>query len=88
MFQKRRVTVEVGDIFIETLSGKQKIFRSLGIADQAPKGTFQSFWEVTELCNFNGLPHGRLTNRETGQVRTIAMDALERQEIYTKQTRS
>lgn len=84
MFGPRRVTVSQGDVFIETLSGKRKIFKSMGIADSSPADTFQSLWEVTELMQFNGLPHARLTNRDNGQIRTIALDALERQEIYKK----
>lgn len=85
MFGPRRVTVAEGDVFIETLSGKRKIFKSMGIADSAPAETFQSLWVVTELLQFNGLPHARLAHRDSGQVRTIALDALERQEIYKKQ---
>ncbi len=84
MFGPRRVTVAQGDVFIETLSGKRKIFKSMGITDSAPVDTFQSLWEVTELMQFNGLPHARLSNRDTGQIRTIALDALERQDIYKK----
>lgn len=85
MFGPRRVSVALGDVFIETLAGKKKIFRSMGIADSAPADTFQSLWEVTELMQFNSLPHARLVNRDSGQIRTIALDALERQEIYKKQ---
>ena len=86
MFQKRRVSVAIGDIFTESLKGKKKIFRAMGVADSTPAEAFVSFWKVTELCQFNGLPHAKLINRETGQQRTIALEALERQEIYRKQT--
>jgi len=84
MFGARRVSVSVGDEFIETLTGKRKIFKSMGIVDSAPADTFQSLWVVSEMIVFNDLPHARLTNHQTGQVRTISLDALERQEIYKK----
>jgi hypothetical protein len=86
MFGPRRVSVSVGDVFIETLAGKRKIFKSMGIADSSPADTFQSLWTVTEMIEFNDLPHARLTNRDSGQTRTIALDALERQEIYKKKS--
>ena len=84
MFGRRRVDVALGDIFIETLKGKKKIFRAMGVADATPSEAFESLWEVTEICDFNGLPHAKLTNHESGLLRTIALDALERQEIYRK----
>lgn len=84
MFGRRRVEVALGDIFVETLKGKKKIFRAMGVADATPADVFESLWEVTEICHFNGLPHAKLTNHANGLVRTIAIDALERQEIYRK----
>lgn len=84
MFGKRRVTVAMGDVFVETLTGKKKIFRAMGVADSTPAEAFVTDWEVTEICTFNGLPHAKLTNHESGLIRTIALDALERQEIYKK----
>lgn len=84
MFGPRRVSVSIGDIFVETLPGKKKIFRSMGIADTTPAAAFYSHWEVVAIDRFNGLPHAKLTHKETGQVRTIALDALERQEVYKK----
>ena len=86
MFGNRRVTVALGDEFIETLKGKKKIFRAMGVADSTPAEAFESLWEVTEFCNFNGLPHAKLSNHESGLVRIIAIDALERQELYKKKT--
>jgi len=84
MFGRRRVNVALGDVFVETLPGKKKIFKSMGIADSAPAETFQSLWTVTALEQFNGLDHAKLEHKESGQIRTIALDALERQEIYVK----
>lgn len=84
MFGRRRVTVSIGDIFIETLPGKKRIFKSMGIAEQSPAETFQSLWTVISLDQFNGLDHAKLEHKESGQIRTIALDALERQDIYIK----
>ena len=86
MFGNRRVTVALGDEFIETLKGKKKIFRAMGVADSTPTEAFETLWEVTELCNFNGLPHAKLSNHDSDLVRIIAIDALERQELYKKKT--
>lgn len=86
MFGRRRVSVAIGDVFIETLAGKKKIFRSMGVADSSPAEAFQSFWTVTALDRFNGLDHAKLEHKESGQVRTIALDALERQDIYVKKS--
>lgn len=86
MFGRRRIKVAIGDVFVETLPGKKKIFKSMGVADSAPAETFQSLWTVTSLEQFNGLAHAKLAHKESGQIRTIALDALERQEIYVKKT--
>lgn len=88
MFGRRRVSVSIGDVFIETLPGKRKIFRSMGIADSAPAETFQSLWTVIALDQFNGLDHAKIEHKESGQIRTIALDALERQDIYVKRPES
>jgi hypothetical protein len=66
------------------LAGKKKIFRSMGVSETAPVETFQSLWEVVSLENFNDLPHAKLAHKESGQIRSISLDALERQEIYKK----
>jgi hypothetical protein len=84
MFGRRRVSVAIGDVFVETLPGKKKIFKSMGIADSSPAETFQSLWTVTKLDRFNGLDHARLQHTQSGQIRTIALDALQRQDIYVK----
>lgn len=84
MFGRQRVSVAIGDVFIETLPGKKKIFRAMGVADSSPAETFQSLWTVMSLDQFNGLAHAKLEHKESGQIRTIALDALERQDIYVK----
>lgn len=84
MFGKRRVSVALGDIFIEMLKGKKKIFSSMGVANSTPAEAFTTLWEVTELCQFNGLPHAKLVDHDSGLQRIIALDALERQELYRK----
>ena len=33
MFNRRRVSVELGDVFVEDLPGKKSIFRALGLAE-------------------------------------------------------
>ena len=84
MFRRRRVSVELGDVFVEDLPGKKSIFRALGETDRTPQDSFLSYWKVSELLQFNELPHAKLTHSETGQQRVIARAALERQEIYKK----
>lgn len=88
MFGRRKVKVNVGDVFIEPLDGKKRIFRALGIADSVPAEHFQSIWNVEALPEFNGLPHARLFNPESGAWRVIAVSTLEAQEGYVKQRSS
>ena len=85
MFGKKEVSVEVGDCFVEPLAGKKQIFRALGIAEKASAEAFVSTWEVTEITQFNNLPHARIVNSESGITRTISVDTLARQEKYLKQ---
>ena len=85
MFGKKEVSVEVGDCFVEPLAGKKKIFRALGIAEKASAEAFVSTWEVTEITQFNNLPHARIVNSEAAFTRTISVDTLARQENYLKQ---
>ena len=85
MFGKKEVSVEIGDCFVEPLAGKKRIFRALGIAEKASAGAFVSTWEVTEITQFNNLPHARIVNNESGITRTISVDTLARQENYLKQ---
>ena len=85
MFGKKEVSVEVGDCFVEPLAGKKRIFWALGIAEKASAEAFVSTWEVTEITQFNNLPHARIVNSESGIIRTISVDTLARQENYLKQ---
>ena len=85
MFGKKEVSVEVGDCFVEPLAGKKRIFRALGIAEKASAEALVSTWEVTEITQFNNLPHARIVNSESGIIRTISVDTLARQENYLKQ---
>lgn len=85
MFNRRRVSVGLGDVFVEDLPGKKSIFRALGVAENTPSDSFLNYWKVSELVQFNGLPHAKLTHCENGQQRVIACDALACQEIYKKQ---
>ena len=85
MFGKKEVSVEVGDCFVEPLAGKKRIFRALGIAEKASAEAFVSTWEVTEITQFNNLPHARIVNNDSGITRTISVDTLARQENYLKQ---
>ena len=84
MFGRRAVSVNIGDLFIEPLLGKKRIFKALGIADRSAPEAFETFWEVTELVDFNGMPHARLHNAESDITRTIAVEALARQDNYKK----
>ena len=56
----------------------------MGVANSTPAEAFTTLWEVTELCQFNGLAHSKLVNHDSGLQRIIALDALERQELYRK----
>ncbi len=89
MFRCKRVSVQLGDVFAEKLTGNEDILRPIGLAPLSMDGsvdrTFQSFWLVTELCRFNNLPHARLVNQESDQQRMISTDALAQQNIYRKQ---
>ncbi len=84
MFGRRPITVEVGDVFIEPLAGKRRIFKALGIAERADASTFEMLWDITEIMSFDGLPHARLRSRENGNERVISVDALSRQDFYLK----
>ena len=57
----------------------------LGIAEKASAEAFVSTWEVTEITQFNNLPHARIVNSDSGITRTISVDTLARQENYLKQ---
>ena len=85
MFGRRRVSVALGDTFIETLKGKRKIFKAMGVDKATPVDRFEARWEVIQLLHFNGLEHAKLANHESGLERIIALDALERQELYRKE---
>ena len=85
MFGRRNETIEVGDAFVEPLAGKRRIFEALGIAARADDVTFQMLWDVTEILEFNGLPHARLKSRENGNERIIAIQTLSKRDIYIKQ---
>ena len=84
MFRSRRVSVQLGDVFIEALVNKKRMSISLGELPSASQENVQSQWTVSALTTFNELPHARLTNEATGRVRTISIASLERQEIYKK----
>ncbi|MGI9439726.1 MAG: hypothetical protein ACR2OT_01975 [Parvibaculales bacterium] len=84
MFKWRCVGVEIGDVFIEPLAGKRRIFKALGIAERADEATFEMLWDVTDIVEFNGLPHARLKSRETGNERIIALQMLAQRDIYMK----
>lgn len=84
MFGRRPVTVEIGDKFVEPLAGKRRIFDALGIAERADESSFEMLWEVTEIMQFNDLPHARITSSENGNERIISLEALSRQDIYIK----
>lgn len=88
MFGRRKIKVSVGDVFVEPLDGKKRIFRVLGIVDSVPAEEFQSTWNVEGLSEFNGLPHARLFNPQSGAWRIIALSTLEAQEGYVKSRRS
>lgn len=85
MLGRRRVNVEIGDVFVEELPSKRSIFRALGGAESTPSDSFLNHWEVSQFLHFNDLPHAKLTHAESGRQRVIACDALARQEIYKKQ---
>ena len=84
MFRSKKVSVQIGDVFVETPRSKARISLSLGELHSARQETEHSKWTVLNLTTFNDLPHARLTNGATGRVRTISIVSLERQEIYTK----
>ncbi len=84
MFGSKRVSVEIGDVFLESPKSKARISVSLGKLHSASLETEHGRWAVTALTTFNELPHARLTNEATGRVRTISTVSLERQDIYRK----
>ena len=86
MFGRRRINVELGDVFVETLPGRKSIFRSMGLGDASDGDNFSSQWTVAAFLQFNDLPHAKLIHNDTGQYRVIACDALERQDIYKKRS--
>ena len=84
MFRSKRVSVQPGDVFLETLGREKKSPLLRGELPAARQDPADNRWIVSALTTFNDLPHARLTHEATGRVRTISIDALELQEIYKK----
>jgi hypothetical protein len=84
MFRSKRVSVQPGDVFLETLGREKKLPLLRGELPAACQDPTDNRWVVSTLTTFNDLPHARLTNEATGRVRTLSIDALELQEIYKK----
>ena len=88
MFQRKRIDVKVGDVFVERIRQPRRLSRLLGLRPQINLPETGNAWLVTRLMHMDGLPHAQLqcgqTDTDTLTTRLIALAALETQETYQR----
>lgn len=88
MFQRKRIEVKVGDVFVERVRQTRRISRLLGLHRKSGNLITGNSWLVTQLIHMDGLPHAQLQlsqNVDGATVtRLIALGTLEAEENYQR----
>lgn len=84
MFSQKRVSVDIGDVFVEHFHNRRRILAMIGLSKDFEISNINNLWQVQRITSFSGFPHAELQNPRSGGTRIIAVDALEQQENYRK----
>lgn len=82
MSRKNQTKINVGDRFEEPLPGARSIMAALNSTPPGKKNPPTTVWSVIDLVDWNDIPHVRLKNDESGEMRLLANSVLQEGRLF------
>lgn len=82
MARHKDLQISVGQQYEEPLPGARKILAAFNLNTSDKNSHPKAIWNVIDVVEWNGLPHARLENAETGETRLLASSVLLEGRLY------